>query len=103
MGKIVTLPHTQDCPNQATFFPLTVTQALAWYPWVQTKCKDILAELLNCRHPFHFTGLVRLFAGSNLPLSAEGASLRASITSVSFQVESQNLHKTDRELLLQNS
>ena len=30
MGKDVTLPHTQDCPNQATVFPLTVTQALAW-------------------------------------------------------------------------
>jgi hypothetical protein len=80
MGKNVTFPHTQDCLNH-----LTVNQALAWYPWVQTKCKDILAELLDGRHPSQFTCLVRLFAGLNLTVSAEGVSPRASIPSVSFQ------------------
>ena len=82
MGKSVTLPHTlpqQNCHNQATVFPLTVSQALALYPWVQTKCKDILAELLDGRHPSQFTGLVRLFSGLNLTVSAEGVSARASI------------------------
>ena len=70
---------------------------------MQTKCKDILTELLDGRHPSQFTGFVRLLAGSNLPVSAEGASSRASITSVSFQVKSQNLRYTEREMLLQNS
>ena len=73
------------------------------YPWVQTKCKDILAELLDGRHLSQFTGFVRLLSGSNLPEAAEGASSRASITTVTFQVESQNLRNRQRELLLQNS
>ena len=53
MGKSITLPHTnslQNCPNQPSTFPLTVSQALALYPWVQTKCKAILKELLDGRH-----------------------------------------------------
>ena len=48
-------------------------------------------QQLDGRHPSEFTGFVRLLARSNLLVSAEGASSRASITTVSFLVESQNL------------
>ena len=36
MGKNITLPHTNSTQDSPTF-PLTVSQALALYPWVQTK------------------------------------------------------------------
>ena len=89
LGKNITLPHTnslQNSPTQPSTFPLTVSQALAMYPWVQTKCKAILEELLDGRHLSQFTRLVKLLLGSILPVAAEGASSRAAIN-VTFQVE----------------
>ena len=76
----------QNSPNQATTFPLTVSQAVALYPWVQTMCKDNRNELLDGRHLSQFTRLVKLLSGTMLPVAAEGASSRAAIN-VTFQVE----------------
>ena len=52
MSRSITLPHTTllNGPNQTSTFPCTVDQALALYPWVQTRCAELLVSLLDGRH-----------------------------------------------------
>ena len=104
MGKGTTLPHTNsihNSPTQSSTFPLTVTQGLALYPWVQTKSKDILESLLDGRHHLQFTRLVRLLSGPPQAVTDKGVSLKDA-NHITFQVDSQNIMNHERDLHFQN-
>ena len=90
MANNTTLPHTDmlNGPGQTSTFPCTVYQALALYPRVQTKCKELLEELLDGRHFSQFTRLGKLLSGYSTPVAAEPGQTPKTANNFSFQVES---------------
>ena len=69
----------------------------------QTKCKEVLEELLDGRHFSQFTRLVKLLSEYSTPVAAESGQTSKTANNFSFQVESQNLMNQERELLHQNT
>ena len=105
MSRSITLPHTTllNGQNQTSTFPCTVDQALALYPWVQTRCAELLLSLLDGRHFSQFTGLVKLLTGSSSSVAAGSSQSPKTDNTNYFQVESQNMMNQERDLLHQNS
>ena len=109
MAKAVTLPHTTllntNPPNgqeQTSTFPISVEQALSLYPWVQTKCGDLLLQLMDGRLFSQLTCLLGLLSQSKAAVSDGSSSAPRSDNKSYFLVESQRLKNKEREYQAQN-
>ena len=89
--------HLPNGQNQTSTFPCTIEQALSLYPWVQTKCVDLMAQLVDGRHFSQLTGLIRLLSQSKSPVPAESCSTPRSDNDNYFLVECQTLKNRERD------
>ena len=66
--------HFPNGQNQTSTLPITIEQALSLHPWVQTKCVDLLKQLMDGRHFSQLIGLLGLLSQSKAPVPAESRS-----------------------------
>ena len=95
--KNITLPHT-NMLNQIPSFPRTVLQGLSIHPWVMSRNKDILSELLDGPFLTQFAELVKILTGfgkSQAVVSLDNPKVSGTQHK---QLEDQQLQNKERDL-----